>query len=88
MKSKQWSVARTGIQPHDLPRSYLAGPNQQVCYAGSHQDGLMEEEIYGNMFVFNFVGHGAMASYLALAYFCWRLDRISRTGLRTRSISY
>ena len=33
---------------------------------GSHQDGLTEEEVYGNVFVFNFAGHDATANSLAI----------------------
>lgn len=32
-----------------------------------HQDGLTEEEVYGNIFVFNFAGHDATANSLAIA---------------------
>lgn len=35
-------------------------------YSGPHQEGLTEEEIYGNIFVFNFAGHDATANSLAL----------------------
>ena len=32
----------------------------------SHQEGLTEEEVYGNIFVFNFAGHDATANSLAI----------------------
>ena len=35
-------------------------------YGGPHQEGLSEEEFYGNRFVFNFAGHDATANSLAL----------------------
>lgn len=40
--------------------------NTKDSYTGSHQEGLTEEEIYGNIFVFNFAGHDATANSLAL----------------------
>ena len=50
-------------------RTSQAKINSKDSYAGSHQEGLTEEKIYGNMFVFNFVGHDATANSLALGIF-------------------
>lgn len=50
-----------------LVRASVADINQKKdIYIGPHQEGLTEEEIYGNMFVFNFAGHDATANSLAL----------------------
>lgn len=39
---------------------------KKAATPGSSQEGLTEEEIYGNIFVFNFAGHDATANSLAL----------------------
>lgn len=50
-----------------LVRASQANIDQKKnSYTGSHQEGLTEEEIYGNIFVFNFAGHDATANSLAL----------------------
>lgn len=49
-----------------LVRASQATISQKDSYSGSHQEGLTEEEIYGNIFVFNFAGHDATANSLAL----------------------
>lgn len=49
-----------------LIRASQANANKKDTYTGSHQEGLTEEEIYGNIFVFNFAGHDATANSLAL----------------------
>lgn len=49
-----------------LVRASQDNSSKKDAYAGSHQEGLTEEEIYGNIFVFNFAGHDATANSLAL----------------------
>lgn len=49
-----------------LVRASQADANKKDTYTGSRQEGLTEEEIYGNIFVFNFAGHDATANSLAL----------------------
>ena len=49
-----------------LTRASQANASKKDTYAGSYQEGLTEEEIYGNIFVFNFAGHDATANSLAL----------------------
>lgn len=49
-----------------LVRASQANTDKKDTYSGSHQEGLTEEEIYGNIFVFNFAGHDATANSLAL----------------------
>ena len=39
---------------------------QKGSSTGSHQEGLTEEEVYGNVFVYNFAGHDATANSLAI----------------------
>lgn len=52
-----------------LVRASQVNMNQKKdSYTGSHQEGLTEEEIYGNIFVFNFAGHDATANSLALGF--------------------
>lgn len=46
--------------------SQAALSQKKDAYSGPHQEGLTEEEIYGNIFVFNFAGHDATANSLAL----------------------
>ena len=49
-----------------LVRASQANVNQKGSTTGSHQEGLTEEEVYGNLFVFNFAGHDATANSLAI----------------------
>ncbi|KAL8865093.1 MAG: hypothetical protein Q9174_007074 [Haloplaca sp. 1 TL-2023] len=42
------------------------GVDQHGSMNGAHQEGLTEEEVYGNVFVFNFAGHDATANSLAI----------------------
>ena len=48
-----------------LVRASQTSVDQKASTMGSHQDGLTEEEVYGNVFVFNFAGHDATANSLA-----------------------
>ena len=49
-----------------LVRAAQANVNQKESTTGTHQEGLTEEEVYGNVFVFNFAGHDATANSLAI----------------------
>ena len=49
-----------------LVRASQANANHSGSTTGSHQEGLTEEEVYGNVFVFNFAGHDATANSLAI----------------------
>ena len=49
-----------------LVRASQANVDRRGSATGSHQEGLTEEEIYGNVFVFNFAGHDATANSLAI----------------------
>ncbi|KAL8703797.1 MAG: hypothetical protein Q9225_008109 [Loekoesia sp. 1 TL-2023] len=49
-----------------LVRASQANVDQKGSTTGSHQEGLTEEEVYGNVFVFNFAGHDATANSLAI----------------------
>lgn len=49
-----------------LVRASLADADQKGKITGFRQEGLTEEEVYGNVFVFNFAGHDATANSLAI----------------------
>ncbi|KAI4089759.1 MAG: hypothetical protein LQ339_008485 [Xanthoria mediterranea] len=49
-----------------LVRASLANVDQKGTTPGGHYEGLTEEEVYGNVFVFNFAGHDATANSLAI----------------------
>ena len=49
-----------------LVRASQANVDQKESTNGSPQVGLTEEEVYGNVFVFNFAGHDATANSLAI----------------------
>ncbi|KAL8686035.1 MAG: hypothetical protein Q9224_005574, partial [Gallowayella concinna] len=49
-----------------LVRASLANVDEKGSTAGSRQEGLTEEEVYGNVFVFNFAGHDATANSLTI----------------------
>ena len=49
-----------------LVRASQANVDQKGNTTGLHQEGLTEEEVYGNVFVFNFAGHDATANSLAI----------------------
>ncbi|KAL9023550.1 MAG: hypothetical protein Q9196_007135, partial [Gyalolechia fulgens] len=49
-----------------LVRASLASVDQKPGTTASHQEGLTEEEVYGNVFVFNFAGHDATANSIAI----------------------
>lgn len=70
-EDEKQALVRGAKQDHNLMTSLVrasqANLNQKEDgNAGSHQEGLTEEEIYGNIFVFNFAGHDATANSLAL----------------------
>lgn len=70
-EDEKQAMIRGEKQEHNLMTSLVRASqinsNQNGdSYTGSHQEGLTEEEIYGNMFVFNFAGHDATANSLAL----------------------
>lgn len=70
-EDEKQAIIRGEKQEHNLMTSLVrasqADFNQKEdSYTGSYQEGLTEEEIYGNMFVFNFAGHDATANSLAL----------------------
>ncbi|KAL8941875.1 MAG: hypothetical protein Q9216_001985 [Gyalolechia sp. 2 TL-2023] len=50
-----------------LIRASQANVSPKEGTTGSHQEGLTEQEVYGNVFVFNFAGHDATANSLAIA---------------------
>ena len=52
-----------------LVRASQANANKKDAHTGSCQDGLTEEQICGNIFVFNFAGHDAAAYSLALGIY-------------------
>lgn len=49
-----------------LVRASQTNVDQKGSTRGSHQEGLTEEEVYGNVFVFNFAGHDATANSLTI----------------------
>ncbi|KAL8982596.1 MAG: hypothetical protein Q9205_002944 [Flavoplaca limonia] len=49
-----------------LVRASLANVDQKGTTNAAQQEGLTEEEVYGNVFVFNFAGHDATANSLAI----------------------
>ena len=49
-----------------LVRASEANFDHKGSTPGPHQEGLTEEEVYGNVFVFNFAGHDATANSLAI----------------------
>ncbi|KAI4102606.1 MAG: hypothetical protein L6R37_004319 [Teloschistes peruensis] len=49
-----------------LVRASLAKVDEKGSTTASRQEGLTEEEVYGNVFVFNFAGHDATANSLAI----------------------
>ena len=49
-----------------LVRASQANVDQKGSTTGSHEECLTEEEVYGNVFVFNFAGHDATANSLAI----------------------
>lgn len=49
-----------------LVRASQAHVDQKGSTVGSHQEGLTEEEVYGNVFVYNFAGHDATANSLTI----------------------
>ncbi|KAL8792680.1 MAG: hypothetical protein Q9195_004740 [Heterodermia aff. obscurata] len=49
-----------------LVRASLTNADQKRSATASYQEGLTEEEVYGNVFVFNFAGHDATANTLAI----------------------
>ncbi|KAL8845792.1 MAG: hypothetical protein Q9221_009069 [Calogaya cf. arnoldii] len=49
-----------------LVRASLASVDEKGAAIRAHQEGLTEEEVYGNVFVFNFAGHDATANSLAI----------------------
>ncbi|KAL8993149.1 MAG: hypothetical protein Q9169_006570 [Polycauliona sp. 2 TL-2023] len=50
-----------------LVRASLANVDGQGSATYAHNEGLTEEEVYGNVFVFNFAGHDATANSLAIS---------------------
>lgn len=70
-EEEKQAMMRGEKQEHNLMTSLVRASQANFTkkedgHAGSHQDGLTEEEIYGNIFVFNFAGHDATANSLAL----------------------
>ena len=51
---------------YSLVRASQANVDHIGSTRGSHQENLTEEEVYGNVFVFNFAGHDATANSLAI----------------------
>ena len=71
-----------------LVRASQANVNQKGSTTGSYQDGLIEEEVYSNLFVFNFAGHDAAANSLAIGI-CLLVTRpISKTGSQRKSMLF
>ncbi|KAL9599128.1 MAG: hypothetical protein Q9179_003657 [Wetmoreana sp. 5 TL-2023] len=49
-----------------LVRASQANIDRKGSTTGTHREGLTEEEVYGNVFVYNFAGHDATANSLAI----------------------
>lgn len=49
-----------------LVRASLANEGQNDSTIEAHQGGLTEEEVYGNVFVFNYTGHDTTANSIPL----------------------
>ncbi|KAL8974704.1 MAG: hypothetical protein Q9197_001073 [Variospora fuerteventurae] len=82
-----------------LVRASLADADQKGKTTGFRQEGLTEEEVYGNVFVFNFAGHDATANSLAIGICLlatrpdlqdWIAEEINTTltGVESRESSY
>ncbi|KAL8955874.1 MAG: hypothetical protein Q9193_006423 [Seirophora villosa] len=82
-----------------LVRASLVDADQKGRTTGSHQEGLTEEEVYGNVFVFNFAGHDATANSLAIGICLlatrpdlqdWIAEEINSTliGVESKDSSY
>ncbi|KAI4096037.1 MAG: hypothetical protein LQ344_001271 [Seirophora lacunosa] len=82
-----------------LVRASLVDVDQKGRTTGSHQEGLTEEEVYGNVFVFNFAGHDATANSLAIGICLlatrpdlqdWIAEEINTTltGVESKDSSY
>ncbi len=82
-----------------LVRASQANVDQRGSTTGSHQEDLTEEEVYGNVFVFNFAGHDATANSLAIGICClatrpdiqdWIAEEINAvlTGVESTKSSY
>ena len=82
-----------------LVRASQANVDQRGSTTGSHQEHLTEEEVYGNVFVFNFAGHDATANSLAIGICClatrpdiqdWIAEEINAvlTGVESTKSSY
>lgn len=75
MKSKQWSVTRNKKKSHSWPYSFVPHrlsffflEKRKNSHAESQQEGLREEEIYDNIFMFNFAGHDANNQFFSVGY--------------------
>ena len=73
--TKAYEEEKRAIMRNDKPENNLmtslvlasqAIVDQTRGPTGSQQEGLTEEEVYGNVFVFNFAGHDATANSLAI----------------------
>ena len=82
-----------------LVRASQANVDQKRNTTGSHHEGLTEEEVYGNVFVFNFAGHDATANSLAIGICLlatrpdiqdWIAEEINAvlTGVKSEDASY
>ncbi|KAL8762223.1 MAG: hypothetical protein Q9184_001740 [Pyrenodesmia sp. 2 TL-2023] len=82
-----------------LVRASQANVDLKGSTTGSHQEGLTEEEVYGNVFVFSFAGHDATANSLAIGICLlatrpdiqnWFAEEINATlaGVESRESSY
>lgn len=63
------AIEREDELENNLMTSLVRASQINVDHGGTlkaHQEGLTEEEIYGNIFVFNFAGHDATANSLAI----------------------
>lgn len=70
-ENEKQAMIRGGKQEHNLMTSLVRASQVNISQkedgsAGFNQEGLTEEEIYGNIFVFNFAGHDATANSLVL----------------------
>lgn len=70
-EDEKQAMLRGKVPEHNLMTSLVRASQCNINQQKDHhteprQEGLTEEEIYGNIFVFNFAGHDATANSLAL----------------------
>lgn len=70
-EDEKQAIMRGKVPEHNLMTSLVRASQFNIHQKKDHhteprQEGLTEEEIYGNIFVFNFAGHDATANSLAI----------------------